>query len=149
MNQSSAYATQIYASLLSKPGLLEDRMQYGVQDLRNAYAMRQGPAVALYALLHQYDAPPYCATEQPGKPGAMQQAVNARARLAVPLAMGEIDVLRRALRTYICAEQQAIQSAACARDPAHAVDVRRQVQPRIDAAGDLLDRLLKVQTGRA
>lgn len=66
--------------------------------------------------------------------------------LLVPLASGEIDLIRRALRTYMCAEQQAIQTAACARDPAHHADVKRQVMPRIEVAGELLDRLLKNPT---
>jgi len=66
----------------------------------------------------------------------------------VPLTSGEIDLLRRALRCYIHGEQLAMQSAACSRDAAHAADVRRQVTPRIQVCGELLDRLLQHPTKR-
>lgn len=69
--------------------------------------------------------------------------VKVRIRMDVPLAPGEIDLIRRALRVYAHDEQQAMSSAACARDPAHAADVARQVKPRIAAAEELMGRLLQ------
>ncbi len=71
---------------------------------------------------------------------------DGRLRMLVPLASGEVDLIRRALRYYMHAEYEAMQSAACARDPVHHADVKRQVTPRIEAAGILMDRLLKDPT---
>ena len=64
-------------------------------------------------------------------------------RRPIPLRSGEIDLIRRALRVYMHSEQQAVHTAACGRDPVHHADVKRQVEPRIKAAGELMDRLLK------
>jgi len=64
-------------------------------------------------------------------------------RNPIPLSSGEIDMIRRALRVWAHCEQEAMQTAACARDPAHAADVRRQVEPRIAAAEKLMNRLLR------
>lgn len=60
----------------------------------------------------------------------------------VPLRRGEIDLIRRAIRVWLQSERDAMHTAACARDPAHAADVRRQVAPRLEVGGALLDRLL-------
>lgn len=71
-------------------------------------------------------------------------------RILCPLRSGEIDLIRRALRTYACAEQRAIQVALCAaqefprssKHAEHARDVQRQSTPRIEAAEKLCERLL-------
>lgn len=60
----------------------------------------------------------------------------------IPLRGGDIDLIRRALRVYMHSEQQAVHTAACGRDPVHHADVKRQVEPRIKVAGELMDRLL-------
>jgi hypothetical protein len=70
-------------------------------------------------------------------------STRTRDRKLVPLAGGEIDMIRRALRVWAHCERDAMSSAACARDPVHAADVRRQVLPRIAAAEELMDRLLQ------
>lgn len=85
--------------------------------------------------------------EQSGSTDRLKQHTTTRGdgrlRILVPLATGEIDMIRRALRVWAHCEQEAMQTAACSRDPVHAADVRRQVLPRIAAAGVLMDRLLK------
>jgi hypothetical protein len=51
---------------------------------------------------------------------------DGRVRILVPLATGEIDMIRRALRVWAHCEQEAMSTSSCARDPVHAADVRRQ-----------------------
>lgn len=65
--------------------------------------------------------------------------------IAVLLRGGEVMLLTRALRGYICNEQLAIQAALVKarstkreKDFAHAEDVRRHAQGHIDAATALL-----------
>lgn len=67
-------------------------------------------------------------------------------RKLVPLSAGEVDMIRRALRVWVHCEHEGMQTAACARDPVHAADVRRQVMPRIACAEELMDRLLQDPT---
>lgn len=64
----------------------------------------------------------------------------------VYLSNGQIGLIRRALRYYAHAEQCAIQLAMTDRNPAHAADVRRQCVPRIAAANDLCEALMRGTT---
>lgn len=68
--------------------------------------------------------------------------------IRVDLRNGEVMLIMRALRTYMCAEQQAIQAAwktqSCTRresDRLHYEDVKQHAQSRIDAAARLLGAL--------
>lgn len=94
----------------------------------------------MYPLSHE------CERHAVRKHQAAAEATRADRRILVPLTTGEIDMVRRALRVWAHCEQEAMQTAACARDPVHAADVARQVRPRISAAHVLLDRLLQDPT---
>ena len=66
----------------------------------------------------------------------------------VHLRSGEVSLIARALRCYMCSEQQAIQDALVnarttkrAKDMLHAEDVRQHAQGHINAASALLDAL--------
>lgn len=68
----------------------------------------------------------------------------------VELRPGEIMLLARALRSYMCAEQQAIQNALVVartskrhNDHIHAQDVRQHATKRIEAAQALLTALVR------
>ena len=66
--------------------------------------------------------------------------------ITVRLRNGEVGLIARALRSYACSEQQAIQDALVrarstgrAKDMMHAQDVKQHAQGHIDAAQALLE----------
>lgn len=65
-----------------------------------------------------------------------------------PLRQGEIDLIKRALRSYMKEEQNSIQRAITEGPPAHADDVRRQVTSRLQAATALIERLIHDPEGK-